>query len=311
MSDLNRRTRADWAQFEAAGRDLEARADALDLEREDLAAEIEPLRLASEGGSIEYKRNLLSTSFRAIEDARYRSLTAKQIAGVATEFAKFVYIATAQRMMADGTLAIRDHPRAEGERYEPEPVTDVKQIIAEIQERVKDDPEARMKQPVKNILMQLSRYSRELEQFKEVTARTQADKRAPIAANFRRTTEEIFASIRRNYEQLLEDERSAVASQPKHILLRLPIKKLSGLFLRQAKAAMEIRSGLLWARDEQSGTRERLLELADRHDQLMATMKDEEKQYNELGGTPRIALEIARAFARELEKRLERETEVY
>lgn len=311
MSDQNRRARADWTQFEAAGRDLEARAEALGLEREDLAEEIEPLRLAIEGGSIEYKRNLVDAAFRAMEEARYRSLTGKQITGIANQFGKLAFVCTVQRQIADGTIVLRDKPRSEGEHYEPEPQTDVKQIIAEVQERVKKEPQIRTRQPVKNILMQLSRYSRELEQFKDVTASTPQDTRAGMAENFKRTSEEIFASIRRNYEQLVQEERSAVARQPQHILLRVPIKELSGLFLRQARAAVEIRSGLLFARDEQSGMRERLLELAARHEQVRHLIDEEERGYQDISGTPRIAIEVARSFARELEKRFERETEVY
>jgi hypothetical protein len=215
--------------------------------------------------------------------------------------------------MADGTIAIREHPRreSEAEEAEPEPEVDVKAIIAEVQERVKTDPSVRTQQPVKNILMQLSRYSRELAQFKELTARTPADKRGGIAENFRRTAEEIFGSIRRNYEQLQQNERNAIPTEPKNILLRVPIDKLAGLYLKQARAAMEVRSGLLYAREEQQGTRELLLTLSDRSESLSTLMDEEEQRYRELAGTERLAYEVARAFAQELEKRIERDTEVY
>jgi hypothetical protein len=313
MSDQARRVRADWAAFEAAGRDLEGRAEALGLEREDLAAQIEPLQLTVESGVIEYKRKLVDESFRAIEEARYRSLTSVQILGIAKRFGIFAYVATLQRQMADGTIQLRDH-RAKGgppQEAEPEPDVDVKQIIADIQERVKEDPEARTLQPVKNILMQLSRYSRELEQFKEITARTPAETRGGIAANFRRTTEEIFASIRRNYEQLQQAERAAVPKTPQNILLRIDLRKLSGLFLKQTKTAMQVRSGLLYAREEQYQTREMLLELARHHQPMLAMIEEEERAYRELSGTDRLAVQVARTFAQELERRIEREVEVY
>ena len=314
MSDQSRRARADWTTFDASGRDLEARADALGLEREDLAAQVEPLELAVEGGILEYKRTLLNEAFRAIEEARYRSLTNAQILGIAKQFGVYAYVATVQRFMADGTIPLREHrPRAE----EPKPSeaeeaeTDVKQIIAEIQERVKSEPELRTRQPVKNILMQLSRYSRELEQFKEVTARTPADKRGNIAKGFRLTTEEIFASIRKNYRELEQEERRSIPTQPQNILLRIPLDKLSGLFLKQSRAAVEVRSGLLYAHEEQYQTRELLLSLAEHHERMLAMIDDEEKRYRELAGTDRLATLTARAFAGEVERRIERETEVY
>jgi hypothetical protein len=314
MSDQSRRARADWTAFDATGGDLETRADALGLEREDLAAQAEPLELAVEGGILEYKRTLLNDAFRAIEQARYRSLTGAQILGIAKQFGVYAYVATVQRFMADGTMPLREHrPKAE----EPEPSeadeaeADVKQIIAEIQERVKKEPELRTRQPVKNILMQLSRYSRELEQFKDVTARTPPDKRGNIAKNFRMTTEEIFASIRRNYQQLEREEREAMPTQPQNILLRIPVDKLSGLFLKQSRAAVEVRSGLLFAHEEQYQTRELLLSLADYHERMLAMVDEEETSYRELTGTDRLAILASRTFAGEVKKRIERETEVY
>lgn len=314
MSDRNRRARADWSAFEAAGRDLEGRAEALGLEREELAAQIEPLQLTVESGVLEYKRSLLNETFRAIEDARYRSLSSVQILGIAKELGIYTYVTTLQRLMADGTIVIRPHhakPGDEPAEAPEEPEIDIKQIIAEVQERVQQDAEVRTRQPVKNILMQLSRYSRELEQFKELTARTPADKRGGIAANFRKTTEEIFASIRRNYEQLAQEERAAIPTQPQHILLRIPIRKLSGLYLKQSKSAMEVRSGLLYAREEQYQTREMLLDLAEYHAPMMKQIDEEEAHYRELAGTERLAIQVARTWAQELEKKIGRETEVY
>ena len=310
MGDQSRRVRADWTIYEAAGRDLEARAQTIGLERDELAAQIEPLELAVESGCLEYKRQALNTAFRAIEDARYRSVSSAQIAAVARQFGLYAYVTTVQRLMADGTIQIRDRQPEESVVAEPEPEIDVKKILAEIQERVKEDPALRTRQPVKNILMQLSRYTRELEQFKELTARTPAEKRGGIAENFRRTTEEIFSSIRRNYEQVQREERAAPV-QPRHILLRIPIKPLAGLYLKQARAAMEVRSGLLYAREEQQGTREMLLALSDRHEPMLAMVDEEATSYLELSGTKELAHQMARAFARELAKRIERETEVY
>lgn len=314
MSDQNRRVRADWTVFEAAGRDLEARAEAVGLQREDLAAEIEPLQLAVEGGVLEYKRTIVREGFREIEEARYRSLTSAEIVQIGKRFGVLAYVANLQRFMSDGTIVLREHRRADADEEspaEPEREVDVKEIIAEIQERVKNEPSVRTKQPVKNILMQLSRYSRELEQFKEVTARTAPDKRAGIATNFKQTSGEIFASIRKNYEALLAEERASVPRKSQNILLRLPVDTLAGLFLKQAKAALQVRSGLVFAHEEQYGTREILLGVAERHEEIVGLIDQEEARYLEIAGTERLAIQVARTFAHELELRIERETEVY
>ena len=311
MNEQDRRARADWVQFEAAGRDLEKRAEALGLSRDDLQAQLEPLALASERGILEYKHGAAGTAFRELDQARYRSLAAGEITEVARRFGVLVFVAGVQRMMCDGVIVLKERKTQDAAPVEPDREIDVKAIIAEIEERAKADPEFRTRQPVKNILTSLSRYSRELEEFKEVTARTPPERRGQIAANFRRTSEEIFAGIRKQYEQLQAEERAAVPSEPQNILLRLPIREFSPFVLRQAKEASEVRSHLLFARDEQQGTRELLVSTADRQDRFLGLIRDEEAKYLEIGGTDRVTRAIARAFAVEIGRRLAREAEYY
>ena len=311
MSDQDRRAKAEWTQYEAAGRDLSRRAEVLGLRREELAAEIEPLELAVEDGCLEYKRGLLTGAFRALGEARYRSLSGAAMLGVAQRFAVYTYVATIQRLMADGVIAVRDHAPRDGAQAASPPQIDVKTIMADIRDRVRADPALKTRQPVKAILMQLARYSRELEQFRELASRAPADKREAIGESFRRATGEISASIRRNYEQLLAGERGTEITRPQNILLRVPVKEASALFLKQAQAAMDVRSRLLYARDEQYQWRELLVELAGRHDAMLAMLDEERFTYLRIAGTARLADELTRTFAVELRRRIERETDVY
>lgn len=310
MSDRERRIRVDWQQVKAAGKDLEARAETLELEREDLEEQLEPLRLSVEEGIIEYKRGLLAPVFRQLDDARYRSLSTTSIAALAKKLGVFVYIAMLQKLIADGVYPPRDRQaKIDGTNEQPE--TDVKEIIAEIQERVKNEPGLKTRQPAKNILMQLSRYSRELESFKEFTTRAPKEQATAAAANFRVTTEEIFTSIRRNYDQLLADGKSAIKTEPGNILLTVDLKSLSALYASQAEQASAIRSVVEFAREEQYGTRELLIEMADKKESLDQLIRNESEKYRALGLREERAREIARSFVAEISRRVEREIEYY
>jgi hypothetical protein len=312
MSDRRQRMQTEWNRIEEQGKDLEGLAATLSLSREDLQVQVEPLQLAMEGGCVEYKTGIATEAFRALEGARFRSLSSAQITDLARQFALIVYITTAQRMICDGTLVVReratDQPVEEPEEEEPH---DIKKIIAEVQERVKKEPELKARQPVKNILMQLARYSREVDALKEATARTPPDKRPPIVANFQRVTETIYASIRRNYDQLAADELSEIPKTPQHILLRFDLKPLIPLCRSQAKVASDIRSSLLYIREEQIGIRELLAESAERHNQFNKLLEAERAKYVEIGGTEKIGAQIALGFRSELEKRIIREIEYY
>ena len=313
MADASGRVRGDWTLFESAGADLEKRAQTIGLSREQLQAEIEPIELAAERGCVEYKRRVADDAFRLLDGARYRSLSAQQMGAIAERFAILAYVNTIQRYIASGEIRV-SAPASQPDEpvvIEPDAEIDVKTIIADIQARVTEDAAVRNRQQVKNILLGLTRYNREMEQLKEVTARTPQDKRGPIVANFRRTTDEIFATIRKNYADLEREDAEASRAAPRHILQRLPIDTLSGHFLKQAKQAMEVRSGVLHARDEGYGTREALIALSERHDAYVGLIEEEFTRYRDMGGTNRVAFEIALSFAAELRKRIERETEVY
>ena len=314
MSDREQRVRAGWVLIQGAGRDLEKVAKTLELDRGDLEAQLEPLKLSVENGCLEYKLSLVNSIFRQLENERYKSLPAATLDSISRDLGIMVYVATIQRLLAEGQLPLRAHQNRsaeEGPTTGDLATTEVKEIIAEIQERVKDDPKLQTRQPVKNILMQLSRYTREMNEFRELTGRIPKDKAAAVAINFRKTTDDIYTSIRRNYEQLLVDEQAALPQEPQHILLRIDLKSMAPLYQRQAKEAAAVRSALLFAREGQYGTRELLIEQAARHGDFEKLVDAEQRRYEELGGTPAVAGEIAKAFSTEISKRIQREIEYY
>ena len=311
MSDRQRRIQSDWNAVEERARDLEALGGVLGLTREDLAAQMEPLELAVEGGCVEYKRGISLAAFRELDGARFKSLSSSAIQALAKRFSVLVYVTVAQRMLCDGTLIVRERQSETEVVTEEKPQREIKEIIAEVQERIAKEPEIKARQPVKNILLQLTRYTRELENLKEATARTPADKRPPIAANFRTVSEEIYASIRRNYEQLEADEKAEQPKPPQHILLRFDMKPVIPLCRKQARLASEIRSSLNYIREEQIGIRELLEESAGRSAQFGALLDQERSLYEEIGGTETIGLKIALGFRSEIQKRIGREIAYY
>jgi len=313
MDDRERRVRADWSEIQSAGRDLEGLAEALGLGREELEDQLEPLKLSVEGGCLEYKLSLLNSVFRELENERYRSLGSAALDSISKRLGVLVYVTIIQRLLADGHLPLRDH-QAQADDSSPkdeESTTDVKEIIADVQERVKEDPSLRMNQPIKNILMQLNRYSKELNEFRELTARIPKDKAAAVGQNFMRTTSEIFTSIRKNYDQLLSEEQEAMPKEPQNILLRIDLKSLSPLYARQAREFSAARSDLGFARGQQSGTRELLIEVASKHETFAKLIEDEGGKYEALGGTSGVSIEISRAMNSEISKRIRREIEYF
>ncbi len=313
MSDRTRRIRADWVVLQETGRDLEQLAELLGLGREELEAQIEPIKLSVEEGCLEYKQAVVNRLFRELENERYRSLSAAALAGIASDLAVLIYVTTIQRLLADGQLPLRVQQQREKEA-EPEEKSaqrDIKEIIAEVEQRVKENPELRTRQPIKNILMQLNRYSKELNEFRELTERIPKEKAQAVAVNFRKITEEIYASIRRNHDLFVAEEQAAMPKKPQNVLLRIDLKSLSRVYTEQGRRASAVRSTVLFTRDEQYGTRELLIEAAGEHRHFDKLIVAERTRYRELGGTETVAREIAKAFAAEISRRIQREIEYY
>lgn len=307
MSDIARRSRGDWAAIKAASKRADDTAEVLGLEREELISQIEPLRLSVEEGAIEYKRGQIDHAFHVLDSARFKNLEAKTLKAVEQRFARVIYVAIVQHLFAERTLNPRVQ-KPDANQPEIDLTPDVNSIIKEMQQRVQEHPEARNDQPVKNILMLVSRYSRELEELKSFTQRASKNAAAAYAANFKKSSEEIFESIKRNYADIQARERSAASSGPTHIMLRFDIQPLSRLFLKQAEFACTMRATIAEVREAQYGIREALSTATEKHQAALDLLTEERNAYQELTGSPELAVELASAFAHEVARITERDT---
>jgi hypothetical protein len=312
MAEGQRAYTVDLRAFDAAGSDLTARAEFLELSREQLAAQIELLEASSERGCVEYKQQIASAAFRLLGEAKYKSLSTEQLNHVRTEFGILSFVTAMQRMMSLGTIRIRDIKRPDGtEAASAAPEIPIKSIIADVQQRVAADPTVKQQQEIKNILMHLQRYQREAAKLKETASGAQAQVKAAMTKNFSQQAEEIFTSIRKNYRALESDERESLRQEPGNILLRVPIKELAPLFRAQTEVTIGIRSRLARARAQGQGVREAFVESSERESEYLSLLESEFDSFGRLGGTAAVANRMAQAFAEEIRRKIALETEIY
>lgn len=307
MSDIARRVRGDWATIRAAAKRADDAAEALGLERDELISQIEPLRLSMEEGAVEYKRAQLDHAFHTLDSARFKNLDAKALQAIESRFARVIYVAMVQRLFADRTL----HPRLvkpEDPTPEVDLTPDVNSIIKEMQERVREHPEARNDQPVKNILMLLARYSKELAELKEFSGRASKTAAAAYATNFKKSSQEIFDSIKRNYAEIQARERSEASGGPSHVMLRFELEPLIPVLLTQAEFCSAMRSTVAEVRETQYGIREALVEQTGKQAQATELLERERAANLTITGSQDTARELAAAFAHEVARITERDT---
>jgi hypothetical protein len=133
--------------------------------------------------------------------------------------------------------------------------------------------------------MQVSKYRNELETLKKLTQSAPADKRAAYVRNFQESTAKIFASVRRNYEQLKSARRTP--EQPRGRATDwIPHKELVHTMTEQARQLTEFRSTLAFARTENYRVREILVRVAGRRDEHFALYDREIALYAGKPNTP-------------------------
>ena len=132
--------------------------------------------------------------------------------------------------------------------------------------------------------------------------------------NFRATFSKIFASIRKHYAELLEEE--AKTSRKRNILTLVPLKSAAPLFFRQAREFSKIEATIAFTQLEKYKMRETLLRILRAKGSTLTMIDGEEKLYRQMtaeieADTEKKAMELSFSFGSEiisvLKKHLERE----
>ena len=159
----------------------------------------------------------------------------------------------------------------------------VNTIVADLNARVRANPEMRAHAAVKNILMQVHRYNAENKKLRQLLPAIKAEMRSDFLANFVRTFQEIIGSIRRNYLVILEEDAGAEKARKEGFSLSLmPLKELAPLLASQAKEVSRFRSILAFAREEKYKTRESLVRLYDGRQAMLKFVEEEPRAYRRI-----------------------------
>ncbi len=301
---VEKRIAGDWYDIKEAS-DNPARLDELfalsDAEAEAVVGE---LRLSVEESVVEYKRRCLTRGFAFVESLKYDSRNLSEIVTHIATLRVMIYVTLLQRQFAVGLLFPRK-PRQENRIDESVVGYDVKEILADVRERVAKNAELQKNASVKNILMQVSIQHKELSNMKALAPNIPKEKQAAFYDNFRKSFESITAKIRDNYATLLaETDEPKRPEQPANPLLVYDLKPLGPLYLAQSKQAAQLWSTLSYAEEEGYKTREILSGVPALKESSLASVERELREYEAIAVGK--GKEIARAFGWELIRILSR-----
>ena len=313
MDDLEKRVSGDWIDVRESATDFYTLNDHFDISPAQMTAERQSLVLANEEGMVEYKRTILSPVFATLENMAYQALTHEDLSVQAATLHRVLFITMIQRAVALGAIQlVRQQNQEQGPREDS-----IKVILSDVQDRIKKDPDLQKHPGVKNILLSVKRYQNEMAKMKELAPTIRGDKnRATFADNFRNTFVSIEESVRKNYSEIVQEERSEEEKLTMNLARRLPLKPLGPVLTEQARHFSRMKSTLLFASGEKFKTREMLVGLFQRREEILALLDRELTVYGdlcaeELGGDgSTLALRFSKDLRDEIAALLDRQARV-
>jgi hypothetical protein len=297
MDDLEKRVAGDWFDLRENAENPWDLEDYLRLELKDYVDLMQELRLSVEEGVIEYKRKVLVPIFGFLDSMKYDSRGFDELSEQARSLVPLIYCLLVQRLIARGSLRLRKDEIS----VQAEQELGIKEIIQDVNQRIKEEPKTGQNPYIKNIIMQVSRYKKELEDMKSLSPKIPAEKAKAISDNFKKTFNTIHKSIAENYASFLREEMQALYESVKsNPLTRYDVKSISKIYTRQAQEAARIRSTLLFAVEEGYRTRAYLVDIVKRKDSILQTFREEKAVYRNLTGSEEEARALTRAFTGEI-----------
>ncbi len=316
MGELEKKISGDWYEIRRALDEPDTLVDQLEITPEEFREAAEKLRFAIDEGIVEYKRDLLHTVMTPLKSLRWDSKAITDLEKSVRQSAVGVLTPAVQRLFALGMLRLynlknenQEEPPAIQETEEKD-TPDIKTIVAEVQEIVKERPELRTHQEVKRIMMQLKNYNTELEKMKSLAPNIPREKQEGFKKNFNEIFSDITEKIQNAYRSLIREE----LTEPKQVE-NLPILKrydfygMEKMYREQIANAARIHSTIRFAEKERFQMREVLVELAAGEPFYDGLLKRELEEYRHLAPFGKDHMKISRAFGEQIGRYFDRYAE--
>ena len=210
--ETEKKLSANWRELNEAAGDLYELQDFLAFPADFLKKELAELQADVDNGVVEFKRSGLQSCFELIENLKYDTRGFSGIGHIADLLRYNAYLAFIQKMISSGKIKIRrsksampledqarQQARAEYDKLE------LKEIIAAITRKLQNMPQLKADPHVKQILLQVSNYKKELADFQRLAASLPKEKSSGLAVNFKKRVAEITESAAENYRKLMEE----------------------------------------------------------------------------------------------------------
>lgn len=297
MEGLEKKIAGDWFDLKSIAEDPRELEDYLELTTRHFEAAVQEIRLSVEEGIVEYKRKILFPLFTFAESLKYDSKGFDDLVKQAGMLSPLIYVLLLQRLIARGTVPLKKDEISIDENRK----LGIKEIIQDVNDRIKENQSVALHQSIKNILAQVNLYKKELEEMKKLLPNIPKEKAEAFSDNFKKTFAEINKRIEENYSSYLREEiqkyHESLNTNP---LSYIDVKPTAKLFLEQARIVAQLRSTLTFAESEGFQTRAVLVGIDKEKDELLKPFLKEMTEYKNIAEEAGDAVKLSKAFSSEI-----------
>jgi hypothetical protein len=319
VETLQKSIAADWYEIRAKLDDPEELVEYLELAPHAVSSMRESLRLSVEEGVVGFKKELLHSIMTPLKSLKWNSKAITSLSETIDRAAMLTLMPALQRLLALGYLRTgaereerqkREAADREQARQQKEHMPDIKEMVADVKERIKNKPELKNHQEVNRIFVQLKYYNSQLEKMRSLQPGIPKEKQQSFLSNFQQTFREIHERIYNSYTALLReiDPPKEKPASSKPMLKRYTLTPAEPIYRSQCEEAARLYSSLSFAERERYNTREFLLELTAGEGYYSAGFDRELEKYRTIAPFGRDYLQLSVAIGEALHRYLERFT---
>lgn len=309
MIDLEKYITGYWFDIKESAENLYNLEEQFSFSGAQLKSIADEIRFSVEEGIVEYKRSPLLPLFSFLESFKYDSREIDHLENHSYRLAQLIYVILIQRLLARGTIPLH----REELNVEIDVEQDIKVIIQDVNRRIKENPELNKNRLIKNILMQMNIYKKELDKMQNLAPNIKPELASSFFANFRKTFDSINESIRENYREFLEEEQlkrdgKSVRDNP---LAPFDLTPIARVCSSQAKEVAEVKATVDFVAKERFKMRESLANVLKRKDDILRPIQEEWNEYERMSRevtTDKVdARSLSKAFGSEVVRVLEKQ----
>ena len=314
MENLQKAITGDWFDIKSVMENYSSLQEFFDFPAEQLKETIDTIYQAVEGGIIEYKKNILNSVFSLTDSLKFDTASLNMLESNIANLKALIYVILIQRLITRKIIKLKTSVN-NGENKKPDrksyTVSDIGNIVREIQTLIKKEPELKSNKNILNILVQINRYKSETESMKNLAKNIPHDKIDNFKANYSQNINKILSSLVNSYILLLDEKKGdAGSSKYGNPLEQHDLSITTDLLKKQAENISRIKSTLEYAAKERFRIREIIATSDSIRDRIYSSVEEEKKKYFNMALSENGGRDLSRLVALEIMENLKKQLEI-